>query len=517
MRLVVLLLASCRDALYMDPNYSIHFRSLPPRTSRHVTQVLMIHNETCNIWTHLVGLAIFVAITTSMVFGWGGARMEAPPDTWITGANATRQALVARTMQFRASVEASRLMLQDVASGLRTVGSAGAGGGSAAGVVAGGLNSWWVGSIGVGGDDGNDGASGGGGGGGEGIETNGGKQKLKDVIGGVVGERLDAATSTLLGVVSGLRRHLHLPDAPLAADARAALQASLEDARGKVRQTAAALARGGSAALHGLEDAAAEAARETVHLLEQQVTALHNQLSETPEDIVMPDEPAPRWPMYVFLAGAIVCLLFSSTCHTLACVGKRVSSIVWRIDYVGIAVLIVASFYPVVYYSFYCVPSLRTFYLTVMSAFGVAVLVITLMDRFQAPKYTPMRAVLFSGLGACGAFPILHQTFFTWEVVPTPMVVTLWLEILMGVCYLMGAYIYAVAVPEKWKPGRFDVWMSSHNLFHILVVMGAYVHYRAALVLMAWRDHHRCDADVTLLRRWIVDGGWMGHYAAKLT
>ena len=255
------------------------------------------------------------------------------------------------------SVEASRLMLQDVASGLRPS-LCWCRRGSAAELLRG-MNSWWVGSIGVGGDDGNDGASGGGGGGGE--ETNGGKQKLKDVIGGVVGERLDAATSTLLGVVSGLRRHLHLPDAPLAADARAALQASLEDARGKVRQTAAALARGGSAALHGLEDAAAEAARETVHLLEQQVTALHNQLSETPEDIVMPDEPAPRWPMYVFLAGAIVCLLFSSTCHTLACVGARVSSIVWRIDYVGIAVLIVASFYPVVYYSFYCVPSPVTF------------------------------------------------------------------------------------------------------------------------------------------------------------
>ena len=79
----------------------------------------MIHNETANIWTHLVGLAIFVAITCSMVFGWGGAPMEAPPDTWITGANATRQALLARTMQFRATVEASRVMLQDVASGLR--------------------------------------------------------------------------------------------------------------------------------------------------------------------------------------------------------------------------------------------------------------------------------------------------------------------------------------------------------------------------------------------------------------
>jgi hypothetical protein len=66
------------------------------------------------------------------------------------------------------------------------------------------------------------------------------------------------------------------------------------------------------------------------------------------------------------------------------------------------------------------------------------------------------------------------------------MIVTFWLELLMGACYLTGAYIYAVAVPEKWKPGRFDVWMSSHNIFHILVVMGAYVHYRAALVLLAW-------------------------------
>jgi hypothetical protein len=32
-----------------------------------------------------VGLAIFVAITVSMVFGWGGAPMPALPDTWVTG------------------------------------------------------------------------------------------------------------------------------------------------------------------------------------------------------------------------------------------------------------------------------------------------------------------------------------------------------------------------------------------------------------------------------------------------
>jgi len=337
-------------------------------------------------------------------------------------------------------------------------------------------------------------------------------------LGGALVGKLDSATTALLDVAATLRRHLTIPDNVLGAhrsDTRQAMHALVEDARSKLRDVAAALARGGSAALHGLEDAAADAARETTRVLEQQVHALHAQLVSTPENVEMPHEPAPRWPMYVFMAGACICLLFSSTCHTLACCGARVSSIVWRIDYVGIAVLIVASFYPVVYYSFMCMPVLRTFYLSLTTVFGALTLLVTCMDRFQAGRYTPLRALLFSSLGGCGVFPIFHQVFFTWQVVPTPMLVVLAMELLMGACYLMGAYIYAVAVPERWKPGRFDVLMSSHNIFHVLVVMGAYMHYRAALVLMAWRDHHRCDADVTLLRQWYVDGGWLVNHLSS--
>jgi predicted membrane channel-forming protein YqfA (hemolysin III family) len=42
----------------------------------------------------------------------------------------------------------------------------------------------------------------------------------------------------------------------------------------------------------------------------------------------------------------MVCLLTSSVCHTLGCCAQHISLTVWRFDYVGIAVLIVASFYP---------------------------------------------------------------------------------------------------------------------------------------------------------------------------
>ena len=145
---------------------------------------------------------------------------------------------------------------------------------------------------------------------------------------------------------------------------------------------------------------------------------------------------------------------------------------------------LVNSFFPVVYYSFMCMPTWRWIYLSTTVVVGTGTLFVTLLDRFQAPRYSPLRATLFCFLGGSGVFPIFHQTFFTWRVVPTPIVYMLGMELLMGACYLLGAVIYSNAVPEKWRPGMFDVWGHSHNIFHVLVVCGAYIHYKVSLFLV---------------------------------
>ena len=80
--------------------------------------------------------------------------------------------------------------------------------------------------------------------------------------------------------------------------------------------------------------------------------------------------PSPRWPVYVYFAGACVCLLTSCVCHLLGCCEKHISQMVWRFDYAGIAVLIVASFFPAVYYAFLCQPFWRNFYLWTTCSFG---------------------------------------------------------------------------------------------------------------------------------------------------
>jgi adiponectin receptor len=80
--------------------------------------------------------------------------------------------------------------------------------------------------------------------------------------------------------------------------------------------------------------------------------------------------PVPRWPVYVYFAGAMVCLLTSSTCHLLGCCKQHIAEMVWRFDYAGIAVLIVASFVPAMYYAFLCEPWWRNFYLITTVSMG---------------------------------------------------------------------------------------------------------------------------------------------------
>nr|ABN04724.1 At4g38290 [Arabidopsis thaliana] len=58
--------------------------------------------------------------------------------------------------------------------------------------------------------------------------------------------------------------------------------------------------------------------------------------------------------------------------------------------------------------------------------------------------------------------------------------------------YLTGALVYATRIPERWMPGKFDIAGHSHQLFHVLVVAGAFTHYRAGLVYLKWRDIEGC-------------------------
>jgi len=49
-------------------------------------------------------------------------------------------------------------------------------------------------------------------------------------------------------------------------------------------------------------------------------------------------------------------------------------------------------------------------------------------------------------------------------------------------------------IPERFKPGAFDVWGSSHQMFHVLVLLAAAAHFRGLLVAFDYEHGLRMDA-----------------------
>jgi len=179
--------------------------------------------------------------------------------------------------------------------------------------------------------------------------------------------------------------------------------------------------------------------------------------------------------LYFFIA-AMLCLGFSTIFHTVNCHSEHVKKSFRRLDYVGIALLIVGSFVPWTYYGFYCQLTPKIVYLTIISVLGTGTIITILMDRFNKPEYRKLRASLFVCLGLFGIFPAIHLVLQAgWETAMVEGEVDK--LVLGGFLYIIGAFLYGLRIPERFLPGKFDLWFQSHQIFHVLVVVAALVHY----------------------------------------
>ncbi|KAI3513903.1 hypothetical protein L1887_12127 [Cichorium endivia] len=195
-----------------------------------------------------------------------------------------------------------------------------------------------------------------------------------------------------------------------------------------------------------------------------------------------PQNPNPKWPWFIFLTGAMSCLICSSISHLFACHSKTFNLFFWRLDYAGISLMIVSSFFAPIYYAFTCHPFSRLFYLSSITTLGLLAIFTLLSPALSAPRYRSFRATLFLVMGFSGVIPASHAVYIHWE--DRRIVVALVYEVVMAVCYSVGAMFYVKRIPERWRPGMFDIAGHSHQIFHVFVVGGALAHAAATLMIM---------------------------------
>lgn len=203
-----------------------------------------------------------------------------------------------------------------------------------------------------------------------------------------------------------------------------------------------------------------------------------------------------RWPMFVFMMSAVVCLACSTCYHLFMPLSESWAHFLLKMDGAGIATLVGGSFFPFIHYAFFCMQSWGVFYLVGISSLSLVVTTCTFMPWFLAPGFRAARLAMFLSLAAFAIFPIFHLIIYYgfWSEN-----VQSWLPgmVRMGALYLIGGAMYAARFPEAWFPGKFDIVASSHQLFHTCVVLAAYSWYDSQMAMFHWRSTHMCPAPGT--------------------
>ena len=191
--------------------------------------------------------------------------------------------------------------------------------------------------------------------------------------------------------------------------------------------------------------------------------------------------PTSAAPLLPFLISAITCLSASSAFHLFSNHSAVVAANLNQVDFACISLLIWGSFVSSLYYGFTCDAHLRNAYIAMITTIGLTCFYVSLKPNFRTSIWRPFRSSMFAAMGLSAVFPVLHGTWSYGLSNLADMIALKWL-VLQGALYLIGASIYAMRVPERWYPGKCDVFGQSHQIFHVLVVAAACCHFQGLLI-----------------------------------
>ena len=187
-----------------------------------------------------------------------------------------------------------------------------------------------------------------------------------------------------------------------------------------------------------------------------------------------------------YFVGIMVCFLCSTLFHILHSHSQSVNRFFSRLDYSGIAFLITCSSVPAYYYGFYCTKVAQWIHIAILISLCASCMTVILRRKFDTPEFRVVRFGVFALFGLYGVVPFFH-IYMREGYTHASDGYAMWGIITMAATYIGGGSLYALRIPERFWPGKFDVWASSHQLFHLSTIIGAFVHYNALLKMIKYR------------------------------
>lgn len=188
-----------------------------------------------------------------------------------------------------------------------------------------------------------------------------------------------------------------------------------------------------------------------------------------------------------FYFGVAICFLLSSSFHVINCHSQRINVFGNQLDYLGIVLLMWGATIPSVYYGFHDLVKLRNIYWTVVSVLGGLCCAATVHPKFRTPALRPYRSAMYACLGFSGLVFMTHCIVIYGFAEANRRMSLDWMG-LMGLFNVLGAVAYGTRTPERFSPGKFDLYGSSHQILHVAVILAGLAHMFG--VLRAFRYYH---------------------------
>lgn len=141
--------------------------------------------------------------------------------------------------------------------------------------------------------------------------------------------------------------------------------------------------------------------------------------------------------------------------HLFDAYSERLQTLLTRLDYGGIALLIAGSTFPPIVYGFACNPVPKFVYMAAISLVCGLSFVFTLLPGTDSPQYRNIRGFLFILVGLFAGVPIVQAAA---SKDPNIILNTCY-WVAGGLIYILGALMYVARVPERFAPGKFDFFV----------------------------------------------------------
>ena len=184
----------------------------------------------------------------------------------------------------------------------------------------------------------------------------------------------------------------------------------------------------------------------------------------------------------LYCVGAVICMGCSTFFHLFTGhVSPKMYQRMRSFDYFGITVQIVFSFIPACYYGFTCNPGLKWGYLAMIGTLGMGGIMGPLFNIFHTHCFRWPRLLIYVTMVISGFFPLIHsQIVVDMGNERIPIITGL---LVMFALYGSGVLIYALRIPERFMPGKCDIWIHSHMIWHCFVLAAAITHFFTTLSL----------------------------------